>query len=225
MSNLVKILLIGLLLSNSTYLKAQKDTTILFHDAHPVNKKEVLSLKKSNFGIYKDTANLAWMEINEIGVFKTTTVLMQMPKDELEKDEKYKVIDGWIYGVTKTDSLPCTLDEGIYHFGYPYRTEVLSFNGKYSLRKIDANTFLLNSQQKTDSTWQISQFYADGKTIEYYGFDQYEFASKNDTLGFQSINLDENTVVKSLILKDPEFFEYPGVQKYFRLESVYIRED
>ena len=225
MSNLVKILFIKFVFLFSNLLVAQKDTIILFQDKHPINANEVPKIKKSNFGLYKDTTNLAWIEINEIGIYKTTTVLMQLPKEAVEKNEKYKVVDGWIYGVKKNDSLPCVLEDDQYVFGYPYRTEVLSYNGKFALKKIDNQTFLLNQQLKTDSTWQISQLYMDGNTIEFYSFDQYEFAKKNDTLQNTFLNYDEKEVIQSIKIKDPEFFLYPGIQKYFSLENVFVRKE
>lgn len=224
MSNLVKILFFGFIFTNGFSLFSQSDTTVLFQEAHPQSSKEISKIKSSNYGRYKDTTNYAWLEVNEIGIFKTTTVFMEIPKKEVDKNDKYKVLDGWIYGIKK-DSLPAVLEGENYVFGMPVKTEVLSYNGKYSLRKIDANTVILNSQRETDSTWSIAQIYFEGNTVEYYSFDLYDFAQKNDTLQSEFTKINDDLVIKSLEIRDPEFFFYPGVQKYFKLESVFIRKE
>ncbi|MCB0476525.1 MAG: hypothetical protein KDC84_00075 [Crocinitomicaceae bacterium] len=225
MSNLVKILIIGIILQSSVHSIAQKDTTVLFLHSQPVSKKEISKITKEWFGKYRDTANLAWLEINMRGIFKITAVMMQMKKPDLEKNPKYSVRNNFIFGVKENDSLPVVLEEDVYHFAYPYKNEVFSFNGDFSLKKMDSHTFLLSSKDQTDSTFQISQFYFNEKTIEYYSFDPYTFDSKNDSLSNHFINIDESTLVKALKIRDEEFFDYPGVQKYFHLENVFIREE
>lgn len=224
MSNLVKILFLGFLLGNSFSILAQKDTTILFYGAQPTNVEPISEVEKSLFGMYKDTSNSVWLQINIRGIFMTTAIMMDISKKDVDNNEQYKVIDGWIYGVSKRDSLPCELDGGIYHFGFPKKIELFSFDGKSNLKMIDEKTFMLSSKQKTDSTWQISQFYIDANTIEYYSFDQYKFSESNDSLSVKYFDVNENEILKSLVIKDPEFFNYPGVQGFFKLENVFRKE-
>lgn len=225
MSNLVKIFLIGILLCNSVFILAQKDTTILFLGTQPNSKKAIDEIPDSFFGLYKDTSEVSWIEVSERGIIKTTTVLMEMTKKDVDNNEKYKVVNGWIYGVHKKDSLPCKLMDGIYTFGFPYTNEVFSFNGDYALKQMDANTYILNTQHKSDSTWQISQLYFDEKSVELYSFDQYKFAIKNDSLSKSFGEINEWNILESLHINDPEFFDYPGVQKYFKLQNVFIRKE
>lgn len=225
MSNLIKILFIGIILVSSIEVQAQKDTTILFLNPQPESKKEINKITKDWMGRYRDTTHLAWLEINMRGIFKITAVMMQMEKVELEKNPKYKVENKFIYGIKENDSLPVVLEDGVYHFAYPYKNEIFSFNGEYSLRKMDKNSFILSSQDETDSTYQLSQFYISENTIEYYSFDQYQFAQKNDSLQTESIDLNEFKVVKAFRIQDEAFFDYPGVQKYFKLENVFVREE
>ncbi len=225
MSNLVKILLFGSFLILSNTILTQQDTTILFLHSQPESKNSIKKIKKDWHGRYRDTSNLAWMEINSRGIFKITAVMMQMEKEKIEKSEKYSIRNKHIFGVKENDSLPVVLESGIYHFAYPYKNEVFSFNGEYALKQMDEHTFLLSSKDLTDSTFQLSQLYLNEKSIEYYSFDQYRFNIKNDTLSSQFLQVDETTMVKSIRIKDPEFFDFPGVQKYFQLENVFIREE
>ena len=225
MSNLSKILLLGGFLIISNSILSQKDTTILFLNGQPEHKESLKKIKKSWIGKYGDTTKLAWLEINQRGIFKITAVMMQMEQSKVEKNEKYEVRNEFIFGVKKNDSLPAVLENGIYHFAYPYKNEVYSFNGEYDLKQMDESMFLLSTKDMTVSTYQLSQFYFAENSVEYYSFDQYQFALKNDSLSTNHLEIDEYTIVKSLMIKDPEFFDYPGIQKYFQLENVFIREE
>lgn len=225
MSNLVKILFIALFIGQSVFSWAQKDTTILFQNSQPLGLKEVSKIDKSLYGMYKDTANDTWLQISMRGFYKTATMFMQMPKTEVDENDQYWVKEGWIYGITKSDSLPCELENDTYYFGIPRKSELFSFNGEYSLKQLDAQTYILNTKLYADSSYQISKIYIENNTVELYSFDQFTFALKNDSLGVNYFDASETLVLKSLIIKDPEFFNYPGVQKYFKLENVFVRTE
>jgi hypothetical protein len=136
-----KVLLAGILLSVFTGF-SQK--TIQFADPLPPNYNLVGSVDKSNFGTYKNTNSETTYLFDASGVSIVSTIVAYITRAQLRESSTIHVRNGYLFGLTGSDSTECFLDGERYYYGIQHKQVIIGSGSLHQLTRIDAKTYIVN---------------------------------------------------------------------------------
>jgi len=148
-----------LLLSFASIAQTSYDFSITL----PPNSPEISAVPKSFFGVYSsDSADIDY-EFSAKGVFAISTIYNQISRETVRESSKYRVENGYIFGVQKDDSIPCILEGEYYVFGIKNREQITGGTAQHKLVQLTPNSFIVNF--KENGTFTPSLFEFKGKTL------------------------------------------------------------
>jgi hypothetical protein len=148
-----------LLLSFASVAQTSYDFSITL----PPNSHEISAVPKSFFGVYSsDSADIDY-EFSAKGVFAISTIYNQISRETVRESSKYRVENGYIFGVQKDDSIPCILEGEYYVFGIKNREQIIGGTAQHKLVQLTPNSFIVNF--KENGTFTPSLFEFKGKTL------------------------------------------------------------
>lgn len=148
-----------LLLSFASIAQTSYDFSITL----PPNSPEISAVPKSFYGVYSsDSADIDY-EFSAKGVFAISTIYNQISRETVRESSKYRVENGYIYGVQKDDSIPCILEGEYYVFGIKNREQIIGGTAQHKLVQLTPNSFIVNF--KENGTFTPSLFEFKGKTL------------------------------------------------------------
>jgi hypothetical protein len=148
-----------LLLSFASVAQTSYDFSITL----PPNSPEISAVPKSFYGVYSsDSADIDY-EFSAKGVFAISTIYNQISRETVRESSKYRVENGYIFGVQKDDSIPCVLEGEYYVFGIKNREQIIGGTAQHKLVQLTPNSFIVNF--KENGTFTPSLFEFKGKTL------------------------------------------------------------
>ena len=118
--------------------------TIQFADPLPPNYTLVDAVNKSHFGSYKSTNSETTYLFDESGVYIVSTLVAYITREQLRESATIEVRNGHLFGISKTDSIPCVLEGERYYYGIQHKEVIIGSGSLHQLSKIDNNNYLIN---------------------------------------------------------------------------------
>lgn len=138
-------------------------TSYDFSTTVPPNSPEISAVPKSFFGVYSsDSADIDY-EFSAKGIFAVSTIYNQISRETVRESSKYRVENGYIFGVQKDDSIPCILEGEYYVFGIKNREQIIGGTAQHKLVQLTTSSFIVNF--KENGTYTPSLFEFKGKTL------------------------------------------------------------
>lgn len=129
----------------------------------PPNSPEISAVPKSFYGIYSSDSTDIDYEFSAKGIFAISTIYNQISRETVRESSKYRVENGYLFGVQKDDSIPCILEGDYYVFGIKYREQIIGGTAQHKLVQLTPNSFIVNF--KENGTFTPSLFEFKGKTV------------------------------------------------------------
>lgn len=144
-------------------LSCVAQTSYDFSSTIPPNSPEISAVPKSFFGVYSsDSADIDY-EFSAKGIFAVSTIYNQISRETVRESSKYRVENGYIFGVQKDDSIPCILEGEYYVFGIKNREQIIGGTAQHKLVQLTTSSFIVNF--KENGTYTPSLFEFKGKTL------------------------------------------------------------
>jgi hypothetical protein len=153
----------------SLYSVAQ--TSYDFSITLPPNSPEISSVPKSFFGVYSsDSADIDY-EFSAKGVFAISTVYNQISRETMRESSKYRVENGYLFGVQKDDSIPYILEGEYYVFGIKYREQIVGGTAEHKLVQLTSNSFIINFKENETFTPSLFEFNRKTLSIRHFTYE------------------------------------------------------
>lgn len=144
-------------------LSCVAQTSYDFSNTLPPNTPEISTVQKAFFGVYSsDSADIDY-EFSAKGVFAISTIYNRISRETVRESSKYRVENGYLFGVQKDDSIPCILEGDSYVFGVKYKEQIIGGTAQHKLVQLATNSFIINF--KENETYTPSLFEFKGKTL------------------------------------------------------------
>lgn len=144
-------------------LSCVAQTSFDFSSTVPPNSTEISAVPKSFFGVYSsDSADIDY-EFSAKGIFAISTIYNRISRETVRESSKYRVENGYLFGVQKDDSIPCILEGDSYVFGIKYKEQIIGGTAQHKLVQLTTNSFIINF--KENETYTPSLFEFKGKTL------------------------------------------------------------
>ncbi len=144
-------------------LSCVAQTSYDFSNTLPPNAPEISTVQKTFFGVYSsDSADIDY-EFSAKGVFAISTIYNRISRETVRESSKYRVENGYLFGVQKDDSIPCILEGDSYVFGIKYKEQIIGGTAQHKLVQLTTNSFIINF--KENETYTPSLFEFKGKTL------------------------------------------------------------
>ena len=187
-----------------------------FSSPVPSEGAKVSHIDAKWYGKYSSDDGLRTYEVNEKGIFIVSTSISSISKETVRESSKYKVRNGFLYGVVKNDSVPYVLDEGRYYFGVRNKDVFVGDGSSNILTKDSRNGgYVLNQYENGHYIPSQITFKGNKMTIRYFEYDvdstEFDFIASQKSIptSFQELvilspNIDEyNTLVSKNIYALP----------------------
>lgn len=144
-------------------LSCVAQTSYDFSNTLPPNAPEISTVQKTFFGVYSsDSADIDY-EFSAKGVFAISTIYNRISRETVRESSKYRVENGYLFGVQKDDSIPCILEGDSYVFGIKYKEQIIGGTAQHKLVQLTTSSFVINFQE--NETYTPSLFEFKGKTL------------------------------------------------------------
>jgi hypothetical protein len=152
-----------------TYSVAQ--TSYDFTNTLPPNSPEISSVPKSFFGVYSsDSADIDY-EFSAKGVFAISTIYNQISRETVRESSKYRVENGYLFGVQKDDSIPCILEGEYYVFSIKNREQIVGGTAPHKLVQLTSNSFVVNFKENETFTPSLFEFKGKKLSIRHFTYE------------------------------------------------------
>lgn len=172
----------------------------------PPNGKEITTVSKPYFGSYSSKQVDVDYEFNQDGIWAIATIYNSISRETIRESSKYKVKDGFLFGVLETDSIPCELQGEYYHFAVKYKEQIVGGSAKNILVKLSESSYILNFENDGRYTPSLLEF--KGKTLN-----MQHFTYEEDSKLFDGITnrIETSTPQMNYILLEPTSTEWDAI--------------
>lgn len=177
--------------------------TYEFKDAMPPNQFKVASVSTNWFGRYTNPELGFTYVIDAKGISVISTITESISRETIRESSRYRVHDGYIFGVHETDSLPCILDGDRYYFGLHRTTPLVDESTEHILKKVDASHYIINFSSNGRYIPCLLTF--SGKKLSVHYFD---YPLETDIFNFIQSKEEPNENSQKLICLSPTTEEW-----------------
>lgn len=85
--------------------------------------------------------------IDETGVYIAKNKLLSINREEVRENSKYIVKNGYLHGISATDSFAVALQDELYYFLMPSKAFLYEKNSLQTLYQVNANSYLIFTQE------------------------------------------------------------------------------
>lgn len=142
-----------------------------FTNPLPPEGKILKTVSKSQFGIYSSNNVDIDYEFNKEGIYALSIIYNSISRETIRESSKYHVKDGYLFGVTLDDSIPCELQGEYYHFGVKFKEQIIGEQSKNILIKIKESTYALNFEENGHYTPSLIQFKGKELSIQHFTYE------------------------------------------------------
>jgi hypothetical protein len=177
-----------------------------FAEPLPPEGKTVNAVSKPYFGNYSSDKVDIDYEFNAEGIFAVSIIYNSISRETIRESSQYRVKDGYLFGVTPEDSVPCFLQGEYYHFGLRFKEQIIGGNSKNVLTKLNETTYILNFEDNGHYTPSIVEFKGKHLTMRHFTYE-------DSTELFNGISLKTETPYNELIYVtlDPTLTEWKAI--------------
>ena len=147
-----------------------------FSDPVPSAEKRIDNVNAKLFGEYTSPDGRIY-SFEETGIYVISTSISSMSRTSIRESAQYNVINGYIHGVLKDDSIPCVLDGERYYFGVRNRDLLIGEGSNNVLTESanNSNEYFIN--MKEDGVYVPIRLTFQKKGLDISYFD-YEFETE-----------------------------------------------
>lgn len=138
----------------------------------PPNGKEITTISKSYFGNYSSKQVDVDYEFNKEGVWAIAFIYSTISRETIRESSKYRVKDGFLFGVHETDSIPCELQGEYYHFAVKYKEQIAGGTAKNILVKISESSYILNFEDNGHYTPSLFEFKGKSLNVQHFTYEE-----------------------------------------------------
>lgn len=143
-----------------------------FSNSLPPDGENISAVSKIYFGLYSSEGVDIDYEMNEDGVFAISLIYNSMSRETIRESSKYSVKDGYLFGVTESDSIPCELQGEYYHFAIKFKEKIIGGASKNILTKVNKNTYIVNFEENGHYTPSLLQFKGKELNVQHFTYDE-----------------------------------------------------
>jgi hypothetical protein len=142
-----------------------------FSEAVPLGDKTVTIVDEKNFGTFNSANNEIFYEFNEEGIWIISTIYSSISRETIRESSKYKVRNGYIFGIVLNDSLPCELEGERYYFGMRNKDQIIGGKTENVLKKINSNTYVINFKENGGFIPSLITFSGNNLSIQHFNYE------------------------------------------------------
>ena len=150
--------IIGLVASTLITFYGMSQLSYDFAEPLPPEGKTVSTVSKPYYGNYSSDKVDIDYEFTSEGIFAVSIIYNSISRETIRESSQYQVRDGYIFGVTPEDSLPCVLQGEYYHFGIRFKEQIIGGDSKNALTKVSETTYILNFEDNGHYTPSLLEF-------------------------------------------------------------------
>ena len=163
--------IIGVLVALSISFFGKSQLSYDFAEPLPPEGKKVTTVSKPYFGNYSSDKVDIDYEFTVDGIYAISIIYNSISRETIRESSQYRVKDGFLFGVTETDSIPCVLQGDYYHFGVKFREQIAGENTRNVLSKLNENSYILNFEDNGHYTPSLFEFKGKELSIRHFTYE------------------------------------------------------
>lgn len=164
--------IIGLLFALCLTFFAKSQISYDFANTLPPEGEKNATVLKTYFGTYSSDQVDIDYQFNKEGVFAISFIYNSMSRETIRESSIYSVKDGYLFGVTGVDSIPCELQGEFYHFAVMFKEQIVGGSAKNVLSKLNQTTYILNFEDNGHFTPSYLTFKGNELTIQHFSYEE-----------------------------------------------------
>lgn len=142
-----------------------------FANPLPPQAQKVNTVDRSNYGYYTSKNAGIDYEITVKGIFIVSTIFSSITRETIRESSKYRVENGYLFGIKENDSIPCILEGDSYLFGIKTRELIAGESSKNVLTRISDKSYILNFEEKGHYTPTLLEFKGKSLTVRHFTYE------------------------------------------------------
>jgi len=163
--------IIGLCVAVLITFFAKSQLSYDFANPLPPEGKNITLVSKPQFGIYSSGQVDIDYEFNAQGVFAISIIFNSISRKTIRESSQFSLKDGFLFGVTGSDSIPCELQGEYYHFGIKFKEQIIGGTSKNILTRIDPSTYIINFEDKEHYTPSLLVFKGKKLSVQHFTYE------------------------------------------------------
>lgn len=155
------------LLTFSSFAQVSYDFSITL----PPYASVISTVPKSFYGIYSSEFADIDYEFSDKGIFAISTIYNQISRETVRESSKYRVENGWLFGVQVDDSIPCILEGEYYVFGIKYREQIIGGTSNNKCTALSSTAYLVNFEDNGKYTPSLFEFKGKTLVVSHFTYD------------------------------------------------------
>ena len=199
--------IIGILFALFSTFFAKSQISYDFANTLPPEGEKNTTVLKTLFGTYSSDQTDIDYQFTKEGVFAISFIYNTISRETIRESSIYSVKDGYLFGVTGTDSLPCELQGEFYHFAIMFKEQIVGGTATNVMSKLNQSTYILNFEDNGHFTPSYLTFKGNELIIQHFTYDA-------ETTIFEEIADKAETTIGEMhyITLDPTKEEWIGMQ-------------
>lgn len=136
----------------------------------PPGGTEIETVEKKYFGIYSNPETDIKYEFSNEGNYSISTVFTSISRETIRESSKYMVKNGFLFGISGSDSIPCVAEGENYYFGIQHREKLFGKPSQNVLKRISENKYLLNYEENGHYTPCFIEFNGKKMRIQHFTY-------------------------------------------------------
>lgn len=215
----------SLLLWINTFHVNGQTKTYDFVTALPPESADLMAIPPKLYGEYYDSVSEQTVTVKQRGIFTSKTVYGHLPFQAINDTSSYQFRNNLLFGVVKNDSLPCFLKDSVYYFGMVKKSELFSFNGSSTMRKVNVEQnnydYLISFQEKGYWIPMILSFEEDRIVLKRAVFEELEDPFSNIVVRFHE---EKNGLMYIHLHPSLDEWESLPLNDYFKAEQTFMKK-
>ena len=213
--------IVGLLVAFFAVFFSNAQNSYYFADPVPSATKKVGLVSESYFGTYKLKNGTLEYQFDNDGLTLISTTMSTISRETVRETSQYAVRDGYIFGVSKEDSIPCILKEDYYFFGVRSHDVFVGGTSKNVLAKTNnPSVYVLNVFENGRYVPQILEFA--GNKLKVSNFD-YSGESKEE-FGFVESKESVQSGDLNLVILKPKEADFERIKSQAFEETMILKK-
>ena len=163
--------IIGILFALFSTFFVKSQISYDFANTLPPEGEKNATVLKTLFGTYSSDQTDIDYQFNKEGVFAISFIYNIISRETIRESSIYSVKDGYLFGVTGADSLPCELQGEFYHFAIMFKEQIVGGTAKNVMSKLNQSTYILNFEDNNHFTPSYLTFQGNEMIIQHFTYD------------------------------------------------------
>ena len=163
--------IIGILFALFSTFFVKSQISYDFANTLPPEGEKNTTVLKTFFGTYSSEQTDIDYQFTKEGVFAISFIYNTISRETIRESSIYSVKDGYLFGVTGADSLPCELQGEFYHFAIMIKEQIVGGAAKNVMSKLNQSTYILNFEDNGHFTPSYLTFKGNELSIQHFTYE------------------------------------------------------